>query len=90
MCVRRRQKHVLTPAVGLDADEVSVVWRALPCFYNLAHRLPLPRPSFLRLTFFQRGNTIYAAGAMDRNFFLINEGKVSLEVEGSARKGRAR
>ena len=34
----------------------------------------------------QAGDTIYSAGAMDRNFFLINQGEVALEVEGCASK----
>lgn len=47
-----------------------------------------PCSSFLVaiFSFLQGGSTIYTEGEIDRNFYLINHGEVSLEVEGAVPK----
>lgn len=42
---------------------------------------------FVLLFFFEKGgSTIYTEGEVDRNFYLINHGEVSLEVQGTVPK----
>ncbi|CAM9702899.1 unnamed protein product, partial [Ascophyllum nodosum] len=70
--------HMMQASTGRPGEQDA----PLILYNNFMKLVPPLCPSHV----FEAGDTIYSAGAMDRNFFLINQGEVALEVEGCASK----